>query len=150
VGGKVLRKALDTYKKKIDENHHILFSYNIAIDRLEFLVDENLLKFFDETNELVNFIILQLRLAIDDVYSIGLNQSFFHGFESLLSVIRANYYSKEEFLKVFAQFDSTKTSYEEIENFAKKHGLEDYELSKELGFTKNIEVDYEILDLRYI
>jgi hypothetical protein len=51
---------------------------------------------------------------------------------------------------VFAQFDSTKTSYEEIENFAKKHGLEDYELSKELGFTKNIEVDYEILDFRYL
>jgi hypothetical protein len=146
----MLRKSLDAYKKKIDANHNILFSYNISIKRLEFLVDENLLKFFDETSDLVYFIILQLNLRIDDIYSIRFNQSFFHSFESLLSIIRANDFPKKEFLKVFAQFDYTKTSYKKIANFAKKHGLKDYELSKELGFIKNIEVDYEILDFRYI
>ncbi len=145
----MLRKALDTYKKKIDANHNILFSYNIIIDRLNFIVDENLLKFFDDVDSLIRFITLELYLKVEEKFFIGLNQSYLHNFDSF-SVTKTNYYEgKTGVLKVFAFFDFEKVSQREIENFAKKYNLENC-LDGDFGFTTNIKVDYSILDLRYI
>jgi len=147
----VLRKSLATYKKKIDANHHILFSYDIAIEHLEFLVDENVLEFFEDAIDLIKFIILQFHLKIDNRFSIGFNQSFFHDFDSPLSIIKTNYQRKEHgLLKVFTQFDSEKTSFNEIEVFSKKHNLNNYTLGKDLVFITDIQIDCEILDFSYV
>jgi hypothetical protein len=147
--GEVLRKSLDTYKKKIDTNHHILFSYNIAIDYLDFIVDENLLKFFDDVEDLIRFITFELYLKVGDKFFIGLNQSSLRNFDSF-SVTKTSYYEGEiGLLKVFAFFDFEKVSQEEIENFAEKYNLRDC-LDGDFGFNTDIKVSYKILDLHYI
>jgi hypothetical protein len=147
--GEVLRKSLDTYKKKIDENHNILFSYNIAIEYLDFLVDENLLKFFDEAGHLLRFMTFELYIKVENKFFVGLIQSSLHGFDSF-AVTKNNYYEGEKgVLKLFAFFDPEKTSYKKIKELAKKYGLEDF-VDKEFGFTTNIQVYYKILDLNYI
>jgi hypothetical protein len=149
VGGKVLRKSLDTYKKKIDENHRILFSYNIIIGCLDFIVDENLLKFFDDVDDFIRFITFELYLKVGDKFFISLNQSSLRNFDSF-SVTKANYYEREVgVLKVFAFFDFEKVSQEEIENFAEKYNLRDC-LDGDFGFNTDIKVSYKILDLSYI
>lgn len=147
----MLRRSLDTYKKKIDANHHILFSYNIAIPRLEFLVDENLLEFFDDASHLIDFIVLELNLKVNDNLFVGFNQSFYYYFDSLLYIVKSNYCGKEVgLLKVFAQFDPRKASYKTIETLAEKHNLQDYSLDGYLEFATMAKVYYELLDLRYI
>jgi hypothetical protein len=123
-GGEMLRKSLDTYKKKIDANHHILFSYNIIIDCFDFIVDENLLKFFDDVDDLIRFITFELYLKVGDKFFISLNQSSLRNFDSF-SVTKTNYYKgKVGVLKVFAFFDFEKLSQEELENFAENTILE--------------------------
>jgi hypothetical protein len=147
----MLRKSLDTYKKKIDANHDILFSYKIAIDRLEFLFEENLLRFFDETGDVVRSIAFDLHLKIDDTFFVGFNQSFFRTFDSILYITKTSYCDKEiGFLKVFAQFDTEKTSFERIKNLAKEYNLNDYELYEDLFFITKIPVDYAIFSLEYV
>jgi len=148
-GGEVLRKSLDTYKKKIDANHNILFSYNIIIDRLNFIVDENLLKFFDDTDGLIRFITFELYLKVGEKFFIGLNQSSLHSFDSF-SVTKTSYYEgKVGVIKVFAFFNFEKLSQEEIENFEKKYNIENC-LDGDFGFNTDIKVSYKILDLSYV
>jgi hypothetical protein len=123
--GEVLRKSLDTYKKKIDANHNILFSYNIAIEYLDFLVDENLLKFFDEAGHLLRFMTFELYIKVENKFFVGLIQSSLHGFDSF-AVTKNNYYEGEEgLLKLFAFFDPEKTSYKKIKKC--KNILHDYQ-----------------------
>ena len=112
-------------------------------------MDENLLKFFDDTDGLIRFITLELYLKVGDKFFIGLNQSSLHNFDSF-SVTKTSYYEeKVGVLKVFAFFDFEKASQREIENFAKKYNLENC-LDGDFGFITDIKVSYKILDLSYV
>ncbi len=149
----MLRKSLDVYKKKIDENHHILFSYNIAVNRLDFLVDRNILEFFDEINELIRSISLEINLKVNDEFFVGFSQSFYQKFDSILYIKKYNYNRDEcDLLRVFTELlDLEKTSYKEIEDIANKHSFKAYILNEDVGILITyIKTEYSILDLRYI
>ena len=131
-----------------------MFSYNIAIERLDFLVDENILEFFDEMGELIRYVNLVTQLKVDKEFFIALDQSFFRKFDSLLYIKKSNYCEgKVGSLKVYANFFGSEEAsyYRKIEDIAKRHDFKSYVVDKHFGsLITHVKVDCSILDLRYI